>query len=337
MLLGLDKVVDVPAIISNKSQQSMSFEKVEVLQLQFIDRMVDILVLCAETCTHSANFAVYWRGSTGAVLGQCLRLTSVVGFGSSPYLDTKHTIYELCLPSERSCPDSAAPLCCGGVCVAMSCGGRGFTRYGAYDFALDSVRAMTGKFTFNYFQYQEDVGCVCMLNGWFSSNDEICAENYIYSRFKLEGRSEKWELYLYGDKIIKVERVSVEVLPRGMPPPRFFTLLGNGSHSIFELCLPSERGMGMSMPLAVPVSSGSTAGCACPRLQLWNMPRCPSQSLWQEAPSMPLQLPCPRALRRQTALSLRLQCVARVLASPCRVMCDGGFFTPDGAVHGMTG
>ena len=35
---------------------------------------------------------------------------------------------------------------------------------------------------------------------------------------------------------------------------------------------------------------------------------------------MLLQLPCPRALRRQTALTLRLQCAALVLTSPCRVM-----------------
>ena len=49
---------------------------------------------------------------------------------------------------------------------------------------------------------------------------------------------------------------------------------------------------------------------------------------------MLLQLSCPRVLRRQTALTLRLQCAARVLASPCRVMED---FTHDGAVHGMTG
>ena len=31
-----------------------------------------------------------------------------VGFGSSPFLDTNHTIYVLCLPSKRGCPDSAA-------------------------------------------------------------------------------------------------------------------------------------------------------------------------------------------------------------------------------------
>ena len=49
-----------------------------------------------------------------------------VGFGSSPNLDTYHTFYELSLPSERGCPDSAAlraarvfaPLC--RVMVAVS-------------------------------------------------------------------------------------------------------------------------------------------------------------------------------------------------------------------------
>ena len=94
-----------------------------------------------------------------------------VGFGSSPNLDMKHTIYELSLPSERGCLDSAAPMCCGGVCVAMSCGGGGFPPDGAYDSIWDSVRPMTGKFAFNSFQYQEFVGCICMLNYWFSSND----------------------------------------------------------------------------------------------------------------------------------------------------------------------
>ena len=161
-----------------------------------------------------------------------------VGFGSSPFLDTKHTIYELCLPSERFgmsmdladpvssgkysgtfvftapvaeptvmsftvplngytivataavvtlysssayCPDSAAPMCCGGVCVAMSCGGECFSPDGAYDSVWDSVRPLTGKFFIKYFQYQEFVGCVCMLNYWFSSIDDICPDNYNYS------------------------------------------------------------------------------------------------------------------------------------------------------------
>ena len=144
-----------------------------------------------------------------------------------------------------------------------------------------------------------------MLNDWISCNDDVCADNYNFFRFKLQDkcRSEKWELYLYSDMTIKVDRDSVEVLPRGVPPPRFFTLLGNGSHTIFELCLPSVRGMGMSMPQS---RVGSSAGRSCPRLQLWNLPRCPSLSLWQEAPSLLLQLSCPCALRRQTALALRL-------------------------------
>ena len=51
-----------------------------------------------------------------------------------------------------------------------------------------------------------------MLNYWFSSNDEICPDNYNYSRFKLKDkcRSEKWELYLYGVMTIKVERAQVQ-------------------------------------------------------------------------------------------------------------------------------
>ena len=67
-----------------------------------------------------------------------------------------------------------------------------------------------------------------MLNYWFSSNDDICPDNYNYSGFQLmdKCRSEKWEVYLYGDMTIMVVRDSVEVLPRGVPPPRFFTQLG---------------------------------------------------------------------------------------------------------------
>ena len=62
-------------------------------------------------------------------------------------------------------------MCCGGVCIAMSSGGGVFTPGGAYDSVWNSVKPMTGKYFINYFQYQEVVGCVCMLNYWFSSND----------------------------------------------------------------------------------------------------------------------------------------------------------------------
>ena len=122
--------------------------------------------------------------------------------------------------SSADCPGSAAPMCCGCVCVAMSCGGGGFTPDGAYDSVWDSVKPMTGKYTINYFQYQEVVGCVCVLNGWFSSNDEICADYYIYSRFKLEDmcRSENWEVFLYDGMSIYVERAHVQFLDSGDMP-----------------------------------------------------------------------------------------------------------------------
>ena len=110
---------------------------------------------------------------------------------------------------------SSADMCCGSVCVAMSCGG-GFTADGTYDSVWDSVKPVTGNSSY-YFQYQGFVGCICMLNFWFSSFVEFCADNYIFSLFMLKDmcRSVKWELYLYGDKSIKVDRDSVEVLPRG--------------------------------------------------------------------------------------------------------------------------
>ena len=73
---------------------------------------------------------------------------------------------------------------------------------------------MSGNYFFNYFQYQEFFGCVCMLNYWFCSNDDICPDNCNYSRITLKDkcRSEKWEVYLYGDMTILVERAQVQFL-----------------------------------------------------------------------------------------------------------------------------
>ena len=64
-----------------RQRQVPAVQVVHVLDgalLQFIDRVLDILVLRTETCTLSANSAEDCRDSTGAVLGLCLRLTSVV-------------------------------------------------------------------------------------------------------------------------------------------------------------------------------------------------------------------------------------------------------------------
>ena len=59
--------------------------------------------------------------------------------------------------------------------------------------------------------------------------------------------------------------------PGGVPPLRFFTL-GNESHSFYELCLSSVRGMGMCMLLAVPVSSGKYSGLSVSMALLWHLP-----------------------------------------------------------------
>ena len=62
--------LDVPVLFNDKFQQSKLYMFLKAPQLQFIDRVVDILVMRAETCTHSANCA--------AVLVLCLCLTSVM-------------------------------------------------------------------------------------------------------------------------------------------------------------------------------------------------------------------------------------------------------------------
>ena len=162
-----------------------------------------------------------------------------------------------------------------------------------------------------------------MLNYWFSSYDGFCPDIYNYSWFKLmdKCRSEKWELYLFGDMTIKVDRDFVEVLPRGVPRLGSSPYLATGhTPSLSCACLLSvachEHASGSSsleweVQRDVRVH-GSSCGTCCDVLH----------SHWQEAPSMLLQQSCPRALRRQTALTLRLQCAARVLVSPCRVMVE---------------
>ena len=156
-----------------------------------------------------------------------------------------------------------------------------------------------------------------MLNDWISCNDDVCADNYNFFRFKFQDkcRSEKWELYLYSDMTIKVDRDSVEVLPRGVPPPRFFTLLGNGSHTIFELCLPSVRGMGMSMPLAVPGTFVSTAPAVEPAAMSFTVTLAGSTI---DATAAVVSMCSASADCTDSATS----CAVRVLVSPCRVMVE---------------
>ena len=89
--------------------------------------------------------------------------------------------------------------------------------------------------------------------------------NYCQSKLKGKGRSEIWQIYLYGDKTIKVKRDGAEVLLRGIPPTqhRWHWLqsvnLATG-HTIYELCLLSERGIGIKRTLANLVTSGKYRG-----------------------------------------------------------------------------
>ena len=90
-------------------------------------------------------------------------------------------------------------------------------------------------------------------------------------------RSEKWELYLYGDFTIMVDSDSVDVLPRGVPPPRFYTHFGNGSHHLFVV--PVCAWHGYEHYLAVPVSSGQYSGTCLSTAPAVYLLRCPSLSL----------------------------------------------------------
>ena len=72
-------------------------------------------------------------------------------------------------------------------CVAVSCGGESFSPGDAYEFAWDSVMPMKGKYTINFLQYQDFVGCFCMLKDWISSCCVFCADYHNYFQFTLKG------------------------------------------------------------------------------------------------------------------------------------------------------
>ena len=127
-------------------------------------------------------------------------------------------------------------------------GGGGFcSPDGAYGSVWDSVMPISGIFL-QLFPVPGVVGCVCMLNGWFSSKDTICADNYIFFWFKLQacvavrsGRffctatSSSWWTVLLRLCCPGV-CLRLDLLCR----LRFFTLLGNRFH---HLCCASLLSM----------------------------------------------------------------------------------------------
>ena len=164
---------------------------------------------------HGPVYSADYRVSTVAVRFRCLmsllcwsccvRIVRVHSSSCGAHRDVHSPLDWLYHRCHCKCRDFVFVGRLRSVYVAMSCGGGFFTPGAAYDSVWDSVKPMTGNF-FKYFQYQEFVECVCMLNGWFSNNDDICPDNYNYSRFTLKDkcRSEKWEVYLHGDMTIKV-------------------------------------------------------------------------------------------------------------------------------------
>ena len=113
----------------------------------------------------------------------------------------------------------------------------------------------------------------------------------------------------------------------------FLTQLGNGSHTIYELCLPSERGMRTSMNLADPVSSGKYCGT------------CVSTAPAAEPAVMSFTVTLTVSTIDATA-AVGTTCFASAdctdsatpmcSAGACVAMsCDGGSFTPDGAYDSL--
>ena len=147
-------------------------------------------------------------------------------------------------------------------------------------------------------------------------------------------RSAKWELYLYGDKTIKVDRDCSEVLPRSVSPPGIWGV-GFGSspylatdYTIYGLCLPSERCLGMSMDLVDPVSSGMYCG-TCVSMAPAADPAVMSFTVLFYVATAAVGITC---FASADCTVSRLQCAAWVFTSGCR---GDGSFTPEGAYDSL--
>ena len=137
-----------------------------MVKVQLLDEVV-VPVVCNDICP----------GPAACTVGDDFRLVSVfcVALGSTAdtcgasvykafwknfsHLSLKRWIAVLEVDSRLSVlPVFSAML---GSTVA---GGESFSPDDAYDSAWNSVKPMKGKYTINYFQYQDVVGCVCMHN-----------------------------------------------------------------------------------------------------------------------------------------------------------------------------
>jgi len=215
----------------------------------------------------------------------------------------------------------------------MSCGGGSFTR-GCLRFCLGQCEADDWKFPF-----------ISSSRGrWvFLRAECLVQQQRHYLRRQLHllpvqvagmCRNEKWELYLYGDLSFKVDRVSVEVLPRGLPPLWFFTLLGNGSH--YLRVVPTFR--------AWPGDEHAFGSSSLEREVLRDVR---VHSFFCGPPAMSFTVSLAGCTIAATAAAVSTSSASADCTGSATPMCssgayaamscDGGSLTPVGAVHGLTG
>ena len=133
----------MPLVLVVMTHLRCIFLRVRGLHFQFIDRVVDIPVYDYELADPVSS-----RKYSGAIVFTAPFAELTVMLFTVPLNDctivATATVVTSC-SSTADCPDSAAPMCCEGVCVAMSCGGGGFSPDDAYDSVWDSVMPTRGN------------------------------------------------------------------------------------------------------------------------------------------------------------------------------------------------
>ena len=175
---------------------------------------------------------------------------------------------------------------------------------------------------------------------WISSNDEICADNYIYFRFKLigKGRSEEWEVFLYCDKTIKMTVIARKCCP-GVCLRLAFVVSASVLHPTWQRITPS---MSCACLLSVTWNELESGRSTLERVVQWDVRvHGFSCGTCRDVLHSPLTVSTIDATTTVVALySASADCtgsaVSMCSAGACVAMsCDGGCFTPDGAYDSL--
>ena len=173
-----------------------------------------------------------------------------------------------------------------------------------------------------------------------SSNDEICADNYIYFWFKLidKGRSEQWEVFLYCDKTIKMTVIARKCCP-GVCLRLAFVVSASVFHPTWQRITPS---MSCACLLSVSWNELQSGRSTLEREVQWDF-RVHGSSCGTcfDVLHSPLTVSTIDTTTTVVALySASADCtgfaVSMCNAGACVAMsCDGGCFTPDGAYDSL--